>query len=69
MRVHRSAIVRIDCVTELQPLANRDAMLRLRSGTPLRASRTYIEPLLGRLRGGPAPDSRLSDSGGTPSRD
>lgn len=53
MRVHRSAIVRIDCVTELQPLANRDAMLRLRSGTPLRASRTYIEPLLGRLRGGP----------------
>ena len=54
MRVHRSAIVRIDCVTELQPLANRDAMLRLRSGTPLRASRTYIEPLLGRLRGEPA---------------
>lgn len=50
MRVHRSAIIRIDCVTELQPLANRDAMLRLRSGTPLRASRTYIEPLLDRLR-------------------
>ncbi|KRB11452.1 LytTR family DNA-binding domain-containing protein [Lysobacter sp. Root690] len=57
MRVHRSAIVRIDCVTELQPLANRDAMLRLRSGTPLRASRTYIEPLLGRLRGEPDPES------------
>lgn len=52
VRVHRSTIVRIDCVTELQPLANRDAMLRLRNGTPLRASRTYIEQLLISLRGG-----------------
>ena len=36
---------------ELQPLANRDAVLRLRDGTPVRASRTYIEPLIRRLRG------------------
>lgn len=51
VRVHRSAIVRADCVVELQPLANRDAVLRLRDGTPVRASRTYIEPLIRRLRG------------------
>lgn len=68
MRVHRSAIVRIDCVAELQPLANRDAMLRLRSGTPLRASRTYIEPLLGRLRGELVTPPCPQDSGGEPRR-
>lgn len=51
IRVHRSTIVRIDRVAELQSLSNRDAMLRLRDGTPLRASRTYIEPLLEALRG------------------
>lgn len=51
VRVHRSTIVRIDCVAELRALSNRDALLRLRDGTPVRASRTYIEPLLERLRG------------------
>ncbi|WP_266168755.1 LytR/AlgR family response regulator transcription factor [Dyella subtropica] len=52
MRVHRSAIVRVDRVSELRPLANRDAMLRLRDGTPLRASRTYAEALQKVLQGG-----------------
>jgi two-component system LytT family response regulator len=51
VRVHRSAIVRSDWVADLQPLPNRDAILRLRDGTPVRASRTYIEPLLQRLAG------------------
>jgi two-component system LytT family response regulator len=60
VRVHRSTIVRIDCVAELQPLANRDAILRLRNGTPLRASRTHIEQLLVSLRGGGAPDRHTS---------
>lgn len=50
VRVHRSAIVRIDQVAEWQTLSNRDAMLRLRNGTPVRASRTYIDHLLSRLR-------------------
>ncbi len=50
LRVHRSAIVRIDCVAELQALPNRDALLRLRDGTPLRASRTYIDALLAHLQ-------------------
>jgi two-component system LytT family response regulator len=51
VRVHRSAIVRVDRIDELQPLANRDAILRLRDGTPVRASRSYIDPLLRRLAG------------------
>lgn len=51
VRVHRSAIVRLDCIDELQPLANRDAILRLGDGTPVRASRSYIDPLLRRLAG------------------
>jgi hypothetical protein len=48
-RVHRSAIVRLDRVAELRTLGNRDAVLRLRDGTPLRASRTYIDALLAAL--------------------
>lgn len=51
VRVHRSAIVRVDRVAELQPMTNRDAMLRLHDGTPMRVSRTYIDTLLARLRG------------------
>ncbi|MBB3224792.1 LytR/AlgR family response regulator transcription factor [Pseudoduganella umbonata] len=49
VRVHRSAIVRLDRVAELRTLGNRDAVLRLRDGTPLRASRTYIDALLAAL--------------------
>ncbi|MDE1895048.1 MAG: response regulator transcription factor [Xanthomonadaceae bacterium] len=49
LRVHRSAIVRIDQIAELMPRSNRDAVLRLRDGTTLRASRTYIDTLLAAL--------------------
>lgn len=45
LRIHRSTIVRLDRVAELEVLSNRDCMLRLKDGTPLRASRTYIDPL------------------------
>lgn len=45
VRIHRSAIVRLDRVAELQALSNRDSLLRLRDGTPLRASRTYVDAL------------------------
>jgi two-component system LytT family response regulator len=44
-RVHRSAIVRLDMVAELRALTNRDALLRLRDGSLLRASRTYMRAL------------------------
>ena len=51
VRTHRSAIVRIDRIVEVKYLANRDALLRLRDGTPLRASRTYIGGLADALPG------------------
>lgn len=49
VRVHRSTIVRLDQVAEIQPLTNRDAVLRLHDGTPVRVSRTYIDALLSAL--------------------
>ncbi|MFT3763879.1 MAG: LytTR family DNA-binding domain-containing protein [Pseudoxanthomonas sp.] len=52
LRVHRSAIVRLDRIAEMQPLSNRDALLRLHDGTLLRASRTYVDALHARLRNG-----------------
>ena len=45
LRIHRSTIVRIDRIAELEALSNRDCLLRLRDGTPLRASRTYVDQL------------------------
>ncbi|ALN80736.1 LytR/AlgR family response regulator transcription factor [Lysobacter antibioticus] len=51
VRIHRSTIVRVDRIAELQAQTNRDAMLRLHDGTPLRVSRTYIDTLLARLHG------------------
>ena len=40
-RAHRRAIVRIDCVQEISPLTNGDAVLRLENGVEVRASRRY----------------------------
>jgi two-component system LytT family response regulator len=51
LRVHRSSIVRLDAVAELRALSNRDALLRLHSGTLVRASRGYVDALRARLRG------------------
>ena len=45
LRIHRSTIVRIDLIAELEALSNRDCLRRLRDGTPLRASRTYVDQL------------------------
>ena len=50
IRVHRSTIVRLAQVSELRPLTNQDAMLRMRDGTPVRASRTYVKHLLQALQ-------------------
>lgn len=49
LRVHRSTIVRTALIDGLQRLSNRDVMLRLRDGTPLRASRTYVDALMAAL--------------------
>jgi two-component system LytT family response regulator len=50
LRIHRSTIVRVDRIAELEALSNRDCLLRLRDGTPLRASRTYVDQLHAALR-------------------
>jgi two-component system LytT family response regulator len=49
-RVHRSSIVRLDMIAELRSLTNRDALLRLRDGSVLRASRSYMPALAEALR-------------------
>ena len=40
-RIHRSAIVRLDCIAALRARTNRDGMVQLKSGTDLKVSRTY----------------------------
>lgn len=41
VRVHRRAIVAVDRIREIQPLANGDAQLILHDGQAIRASRSY----------------------------
>lgn len=51
-RIHRSQIVNIDHILELQPWSHRDYRVVLRNGTQLTLSRTYrdqLYQLLGRL--------------------
>ena len=50
VRVHRSTIVNLARVAEIRTLANRDALLRLEDGTPVRVSRTYVETMLQAMR-------------------
>ena len=49
VRVHRSAIVNVACVREVDPLASGDQRLVLSDGTELRVSRTYRAALEERL--------------------
>ncbi|MDQ6648333.1 MAG: response regulator [Pseudomonadota bacterium] len=51
VRIHRSTIVRVARIAEIQALPNRDSLLRLHNGTPLRASRTYGDDLRAALAG------------------
>lgn len=53
LRIHRSTIVHVDRIAEMRTLTNRDSLLRLHNGTPLRVSRSHIDALhalLGRGR-------------------
>jgi two-component system LytT family response regulator len=50
VRVHRSAIVNVRSVREVEPLASGDQRLVLVDGTQLRVSRTYRGELESRLR-------------------
>ena len=45
VRIHRRAIVAVDRIAELQPVANGDALVRLAGGQELRASRSYRKAL------------------------
>jgi len=45
IRIHRSTIVRIDRVAELEALSNSDCIVRLLDGKILRASRSYVSAL------------------------
>jgi two-component system LytT family response regulator len=57
VRVHRSAIVNVACVRELQPLAWGDQRLTLCDGTVLRVSRTYRADVIRSLgKNGPSLD-------------
>jgi two-component system LytT family response regulator len=42
-RIHRSAIVNLDCIKELQPWTSGDHLVIMRDGTKLTLSRTYRE--------------------------
>jgi two-component system LytT family response regulator len=46
-RIHRSHLVNLDCVQEIQPWSHGDALVVLKNGTKLACSRRYRERLLG----------------------
>lgn len=50
LRIHRSSIVQVDRIVRVQALANRDALVTLRDGQTLRASRNYSAGLHDLLR-------------------
>ena len=50
LRIHRSAIVRVNRIAGVSSLPNRDCSLTLRNGTSLRVSRTYSDHLRKLLR-------------------
>jgi two-component system LytT family response regulator len=43
MRIHRSRIVRTDCIHELRAIENREYLLKISGGAELRSSRTYAD--------------------------
>ena len=49
MRIHRSTIVNLERVRELEPYFHGDYVLKLTDGTRLTLSRTYREHLQERL--------------------
>ena len=50
LRIHRSAIVRLNRIANVSSLPNRDCEVTLRNGTSLRVSRTYSDHLRRFLR-------------------
>ena len=56
LRIHRSAIVRINRIASVISLPNRDCTVALHNGTSLRVSRTYSDHLRKLLRNQPVVD-------------
>jgi two-component system LytT family response regulator len=52
VRIHRSTLVNIDRIREMQPLFNGDQLITLRDGKQLTMSRTYRDKLLSLLEQG-----------------
>ena len=52
VRVHRSYIVNLDCLTEIEPLESGDARLLMRDGTRIPCSRRYRSALRGNAAAG-----------------
>lgn len=46
VRIHRSAIVQVDRITQMQALKNRDCLIWLKNGSSLRVSRTFSSRLI-----------------------
>ena len=49
VRVHRSTIVRIDRIEEIEPVASGEYVLRLCGGKTVASARSYRQHLLGAL--------------------
>jgi two-component system LytT family response regulator len=49
VRIHRSAIVNVDCIQELRPSFSGEYVVLLRGGTRLTLSRGYRDALQNRL--------------------
>jgi len=45
VRIHRSTIVNVEHIGELEPMPNREHLVVMRSGARLRSSRTYVDSL------------------------
>jgi len=60
LRIHRSAIVRLNRIATLSSLPNRDCSVTLENGTSLRVSRTYSNHLRRLLRKRPGSQSSRS---------
>ena len=45
VRIHRSTIVNVEHISELEPMPNREYLVVMRNGTRLRSSRTYDEAM------------------------
>ena len=58
LRIHRSAIVRIQRIVRVESRPNRDCMITLATGSILRVSRTYSHHLRNLLRNGLSHENR-----------